>query len=884
MRRLFAGLALILILVFQAAPAFAGQYNKPVGLSNMRAVMYPGGSVELTWLVRSVPALTDSPDNKIILTRQFEGGPSETVATLDCPPPGNTQSWYQMTYTDTPPRVGEAGGNYTYAVVCYPYNASCTINTQNITADENGNGGANPTEGGQPTGPDYEIFTTARWAVAMTWYYTLAGLSGVFMFWGMLRSGYRYLHASVNPGMKADFWMDVQRCLLAVGIIAFTPLLVSLLIDVNNGFVTLFANILNTLADQARFASPDQTMDGAGMFEKIVAAPFKVIVDIFNKIFGLNPLDQLIFNGHVNILGGSVFTGNFNTGNALADVLLNICMVGFDFYYNALYTIRRWTVIATLVSTPLIVWVWVLTEERQVLEIWAGEIVATIFMQTFHALSFGVFLSILCASNFGIAKVLTGVGIQDAAAGLHNIGVWVGTFGGTVCTVALVIIAYRMICGGNEKQRVQTRESFAKAVTGVGIIGLSLTIAGFLVYLLGDPVNQIIAATSGPANNFAQGAPGDKVTLWDTFFMIICVIPISRMFSTIFMKLVVRAGVVNEEGLAAKGSAALGGLAGMIALGRTTGMALVGRTMMVRGLVGSRARGVNLTPGGGSPPTGGTSTGSFITGGFSPGGNTGGSGGPGPAAGPAPSIQTGTQNSSIGAPISSVFRQGFATGGGTAAGSNTGAGGGIITGGYGVSATAGAPGGIASGISSSAGGSGPAVPGGYTTLQSGLIVPASAAPASSSSPLLSGQNAMPLSLDEVVSMSGKQSDKAAMAGAVTGAAGSIGAPEVAPALGAMIGGTAKAVANPLLTTYHIGRQLARHVKAEGGFSQGLKAFTGAKTTGEAAASVAGAIALSPLGSRAASFGASTAARAVNATQKAVNYGVDNMMNWKKRNP
>ncbi|SHE98368.1 hypothetical protein SAMN02745218_01212 [Desulfofundulus australicus DSM 11792] len=66
----------------------------------------------------------------------------------------------------------------------------------------------------------------------------------------------------------------------------------------------------------------------------------------------------------------------------------------------------------------------------------------------------------------------------------------------------------------------------------------------------------------------------DKVTVWQTFFMLLTVIPASKMLSSIFMKLIARVGTVDEEKWAAIGIGSLGGLAGMYALGKVSMQAL----------------------------------------------------------------------------------------------------------------------------------------------------------------------------------------------------------------------------------------------------------------------------------------------------------------------
>ena len=59
-----------------------------------------------------------------------------------------------------------------------------------------------------------------------------------------------------------------------------------------------------------------------------------------------------------------------------------------------------------------------------------------------------------------------------------------------------------------------------------------------------------------------------EITVWQVFFMLLTIIPASKMLSSIFMKLIARVGTVDEEKWAAIGLGSLGGLMGMYAMGK----------------------------------------------------------------------------------------------------------------------------------------------------------------------------------------------------------------------------------------------------------------------------------------------------------------------------
>jgi|OM-RGC.v1.007378764 hypothetical protein len=99
------------------------------------------------------------------------------------------------------------------------------------------------------------------------------------------------------------------------------------------------------------------------------------------------------------------------------------------------------------------------------------------------------------------------------------------------------------------------------------------------------------------------------ITVWQTFFMLLTVIPASKMLSSIFMKLIARVGTVDEEKWAAIGIGSLGGLAGMYALGKVSMQALGKRGIPLgtggsAGIPGSSVSGGSpANDGAGSPGT-----------------------------------------------------------------------------------------------------------------------------------------------------------------------------------------------------------------------------------------------------------------------------------------
>lgn len=322
------------------------------------------------------------------------------------------------------------------------------------------------------------IFTTDQWQIMMFWYATLTTVCGGVLLLTVVKSGYNYMTSALNPGVRVSFIEDVQRMFFAMLLIVLAPVFMTLLFGINDGFVWICGELVNHFVNNPEVEKT--TMEkAAGMFETVIAAPFNTIINIFNSLFGLKSIDDLIFNGATNIFGKNLL-GTVETGNIFANVFINTALVAFDVYFNAVYTIRTWVITASLVATPIIVWVWVFTSERQVLEIWIAEIIQTTFMQSAHALSLGIFMSIAGGASSAAGKVLD---VSIFSSQLVQIGVFFAGFAGSVCAGIIIVLGIRLILASTEKEREEAKSGLAKAFIGLVILGLCVVIASFLAVL-----------------------------------------------------------------------------------------------------------------------------------------------------------------------------------------------------------------------------------------------------------------------------------------------------------------------------------------------------------------------------------------------------------------
>lgn len=314
----------------------------------------------------------------------------------------------------------------------------------------------------------YTIFPEEKWPRMMFVYNSISGVVAGFLVVTIVISGYQYMAASANPGIKASFSEDLQRCIIAMIIIALSPVFIKILIGINDGFVSFVAHIVNTSTLEASY---EKGLTVAGMFEKIIAAPFEVVIRVVRYILGLDSVDTLIFNGQANILGS---TFNFNTGNILADVILNLSMVGFELYFNALYTIRKYVVMVFFVAVPLFAGLWGFSGNKRIYEIPLAEIIQTIFVQSAHALTMGVFIIMLSGAE------TTAVIPTDFNKDLIRVAMWVAGFGGAICTLIMVKLGFKIVTATGDNDVAEAKSGLGKAMVGLGILGSATLIAGYI--------------------------------------------------------------------------------------------------------------------------------------------------------------------------------------------------------------------------------------------------------------------------------------------------------------------------------------------------------------------------------------------------------------------
>lgn len=122
----------------------------------------------------------------------------------------------------------------------------------------------------------------------------------------------------------------------------------------------------------------------------------------------------------------------------------------------------------------------------------------------------------------------------------------------------------------------------------------------FLLILLILLITSTAFAAGTAEDDSAKEDESGGITVWQTFFMLLTVIPVSKMLSSIFMNLVTRVGTVDEDKWAMIGLGAIGATVGLMKRGNVGNI----KSHAVKGMSGGPPDpgSVNINSGGGVNP------------------------------------------------------------------------------------------------------------------------------------------------------------------------------------------------------------------------------------------------------------------------------------------
>ena len=253
----------------------------------------------------------------------------------------------------------------------------------------------------------YAPFTATEMDTIWTWYKAMAAGSSVLILIAVVVTAFKFTAAPFNMSLREDAIASLWRWLVAILIIAGAPILFYATVRINNGLVDLFLAIANNVA--------------SGKSLDVMMQP------------GASP----------------------QTGYVLADSVVSLIFSFIRLWLAILYALRKLVLTVILIFTPIMAWLWSLNKNVSAAQIWLGEILSNIFMQTAHAFVFLILLSFINVGGTGGSPMPPGdynALYNSLSDLLTNYGVPIGSaiLFASVCWVAVQIITSRFNPGRRE--------------------------------------------------------------------------------------------------------------------------------------------------------------------------------------------------------------------------------------------------------------------------------------------------------------------------------------------------------------------------------------------------------------------------------------------------
>ncbi|WP_157834949.1 hypothetical protein [Desulfofalx alkaliphila] len=207
-------------------------------------------------------------------------------------------------------------------------------------------------EGLSPADKEMAPFSRLDWQKLNTWYWGMAAAAGSFSLIAVLISAYRLMWAgAINPQARRDAIESMWRWLWAVAFIAGAPAIFYVVFQINNGLVDALVNIASGVSSN------------------------------------VDDMEKLGLSGEKSIIQSII------TGSVLGTAIAKLMFCGIELWFNVIYILRHFALMAIFVFTPLMAWMWALNKNVNAMPIWFGELFSNAFMQTAHALCLLLFLT-----------------------------------------------------------------------------------------------------------------------------------------------------------------------------------------------------------------------------------------------------------------------------------------------------------------------------------------------------------------------------------------------------------------------------------------------------------------------------------------------------------
>lgn len=218
----------------------------------------------------------------------------------------------------------------------------------------------------------YSPIIKADWANMDKWFGYSTAIACFLIVIATVAIALKFFRASYNAHYKQEAKDSLVRLLIASIIIAATPLFIRLLIYINNELTYLFYNLLNDGK-----VTLDATLGGANLIKSLD-------VD--------SPLAAATLYGMFSFLGIKI---------------------------NIVFLIRYFSIIVYYVLTPIVAVLWIIDKNINGAQVWLGEMLSNIFMQSAYALLFSLYL-VFVAKHSWAAQLIWAILIVTLADIVRN--------------------------------------------------------------------------------------------------------------------------------------------------------------------------------------------------------------------------------------------------------------------------------------------------------------------------------------------------------------------------------------------------------------------------------------------------------------------------------
>lgn len=186
------------------------------------------------------------------------------------------------------------------------------------------------------------------WSNINSWYVLMTSLTSALLFIAVLFIFIKFIKAAGNVRDREEAIGSIKRLGASAFIILLSPIVIHLLLFINNNFVYAFYSVLSS-------KSPS-----------------------LNSTFGV-----------------SVILKSMQISSPLAAILILAMFAILQIKINIMFMIRSFNIIVYTIFTPIAAVLWIMDSNINAAKVWLGELLSNIFMQTAYAFLFAVYIGFM---------------------------------------------------------------------------------------------------------------------------------------------------------------------------------------------------------------------------------------------------------------------------------------------------------------------------------------------------------------------------------------------------------------------------------------------------------------------------------------------------------